>query len=109
MRAIETTVQVAADGTAIVRLPSDVPPGEHQAVIVIEERTPARERRPHLRFSAYPVGLLTDTTFRHEEIYDGGGPWSRQAHGIGRLLTHNVGDFARFGGLITVLPLVPPP
>jgi predicted nucleic acid-binding protein len=28
-----------------------------------------------------------------------------QAHGLGRLLTHNAADFARFAGLITVLSL----
>jgi predicted nucleic acid-binding protein len=28
-------------------------------------------------------------------------------HGIRQILTHNVADFARFAGLITVIPLVP--
>ena len=26
-------------------------------------------------------------------------------HGVSRLLTHNVGDFTRFAGLITLVPL----
>jgi hypothetical protein len=30
-----------------------------------------------------------------------------QAHGIGRLLTHNVVDFARFAHLIAIVPLEP--
>jgi predicted nucleic acid-binding protein len=29
-----------------------------------------------------------------------------RSHGVPRLLTHNVGDFARFGDSITVMPLV---
>jgi hypothetical protein len=29
------------------------------------------------------------------------------AHGIAKLLTHNVADFNRFSAYITVLPLIP--
>jgi hypothetical protein len=41
-------------------------------VVLDDSRTEIATRSP-LRFSAYPVGLATDTTFRREELYDGGG------------------------------------
>jgi hypothetical protein len=30
-----------------------------------------------------------------------------QTYGITRLLTHNTADFARFAGLVQVIPLIP--
>jgi predicted nucleic acid-binding protein len=30
-----------------------------------------------------------------------------QAHGIPKLLTHNIADFARFSSMTTLLPLIP--
>ena len=40
MRTIETTARVSQDGTLTVRVPPDVPPGEHHVVLVID-REPA--------------------------------------------------------------------
>jgi hypothetical protein len=73
MRAIEARVLVERDGTASLRLPTDLPPGEYRAVVVLDEET-GEPPRPLLPFSAYPVGLAVPTTFRREELYDGGGP-----------------------------------
>jgi hypothetical protein len=72
MRAIETTVRVDADGTASLSLPASVPPGEHRAVLVIDDE-PEAPRQPPSPFSTYPVGLAVPTTFRREELYGGGG------------------------------------
>jgi predicted nucleic acid-binding protein len=43
------------------------------------------------------------------QIHDANIVATMEAHGIGRLLTHNTADFARFAKSITILPLVPPP
>jgi len=40
------------------------------------------------------------------QIHDANIVATMEVYGIGRLLTHNTTDFARFGGLITVVPLV---
>jgi hypothetical protein len=74
MRTIETTVTVAENGTATLKLPPDVPAGQHRAVVVLEEHAVQEGPRPPLRLSAYPVGLATTTTFRREELYGRGGP-----------------------------------
>jgi predicted nucleic acid-binding protein len=42
-----------------------------------------------------------------KQIHDGNVVATMQAHGIGKLLTHNTADFARFQGWITIIPLVP--
>lgn len=75
MKTIETTVTVTADGKLTVQLPPDVPPGEHQIVLVIDEKllpekSVTKENRPLLKFSAYPVGLVSESfTFRREDLY----------------------------------------
>ncbi len=71
MRTIETTVRVEPDGTASLRVPADVPPGEHRAVLVLGDEAEAPSPRPPLELSAYPVGLAIPTTFRREELYGG--------------------------------------
>lgn len=43
------------------------------------------------------------------QMHDGNVVATMQVYGVPRLLTHNVGDFARFGQLITVVPLVVSP
>jgi predicted nucleic acid-binding protein len=40
------------------------------------------------------------------QIHDANIVATMQAHGIGRLLTHDTADFARFSRLITIVPLV---
>lgn len=100
MKSIETLATLAEDGTLTAKIPPLIAPGEHQVVIVIDEREPRsmRHERPKqapvkidgfiaegdeakaeqqaparepLRFSAYPVGLICDDfTFRREDLYD---------------------------------------
>ena len=70
MKTIETTVTVTADGKITVKLPPDIPSGEHQVVIVINEQLVAYDKRLPLKFSAYPVGLTDESfTFRREDLY----------------------------------------
>ncbi|OUL33276.1 hypothetical protein [Nostoc sp. 106C] len=75
MRSIETIATVTKDGKITLQLLLDIPEGEHKVVIVIDE-TPVTEKikrtekRLPLKFSAYPVGLVSENiTFRREDIY----------------------------------------
>ncbi len=70
MRAIETDAIVSTDGTLSVKVPSDIRPGSHRVVVVIVEQTAIEKRPEPLKFSTYPVGLISDTlSFRREDIY----------------------------------------
>ncbi len=39
MKTIETTAKVNQEGTLVIELASDLPPGTHKAVLVVEEAT----------------------------------------------------------------------
>jgi hypothetical protein len=73
MKAIEIIATVTADGKITVQLPPDIPAGEHKVVVVIDEqplveKQVTKEKRTPLKFSAYPVGLVSETvTFRRED------------------------------------------
>jgi hypothetical protein len=70
MKTIEVTVTITPDGKLTAPAPPDILPGEHRAVVVIEEKLVAKKERQPLKFSAYPVGLVSETmTFRREDIY----------------------------------------
>lgn len=75
MKTIETTATVSAEGTLTVRVPSDIPPGEHRVVLVIEEQPSPVEHRPPLDFPVddwgpWPEGL----SLSRKDIY---GNWGR--------------------------------
>lgn len=55
------------------------------------------------------VRLLPRLPAGRRRVHDANIVATMLTHGVGRLLTHNVGDFAPFADLITVVPLVPPP
>lgn len=75
MKAIETIATVNKDGKITAQLPPDIPEGEHQVVIVIDEKPltkeeDKKEKKVPLKFSAYPVGLVSESlTFRREDLY----------------------------------------
>ncbi|MEH2046138.1 hypothetical protein [Nostoc sp.] len=75
MKSIETIATVSKDGKITAQLPLDIPDGEHQVVIVIDEKPLAqkhekKEKKAPLKFSAYPVGLISESlTFRREDLY----------------------------------------
>jgi predicted nucleic acid-binding protein len=54
------------------------------------------------------LNLLARITSQGKQIHDANIVATMLAHGVPNLLTHNTTDFARFAGVITVLPLVPP-
>jgi predicted nucleic acid-binding protein len=51
--------------------------------------------------------LLSTVSFGGKQVHDANIVATMQAYGIPQLWTHNTADFARFGSLITVVPLVP--
>ena len=53
------------------------------------------------------LALVRSISVGGKQVHDANIVATMQAYGITRLLTHNVADFARFGALITVDPLVP--
>ena len=69
MRTIELQGIVAPDGTLTVRLPSDVPPGEHRMVLVIDERPVQRPHTPLKLNVGKLAGWPPDATYRREELY----------------------------------------
>ncbi|MBI4493414.1 MAG: hypothetical protein HY690_11555 [Chloroflexi bacterium] len=75
MRTIETTATVAPDGTLTARVPADIPPGEHEVVLVIAEPVVGKKERPPLdlpvhHWGPWPEGL----SLRREDMYD---DWGR--------------------------------
>jgi hypothetical protein len=76
MKTIETVVNVTPNRQIIVQLPPDIPVGEYQVVIVINEsgksdQLAVKNQAKMFKCSAYPVGLLADDfTFRREDLYD---------------------------------------
>ncbi|MBD2612183.1 MAG: hypothetical protein FWK04_06045 [Nostoc sp. GBBB01] len=75
MKTIETIATVSKDGKITAQLPLDIPEGEHQVVIVIDEKPLTEEeknkqKKAPLKFSAYSVGLVSESvTFRREDLY----------------------------------------
>ncbi|HKI31910.1 MAG TPA: PIN domain-containing protein [Gemmataceae bacterium] len=57
--------------------------------------------------TAHLVSLLGSVTCAGKQVHDANIVATMLAHGIPRLLTHNVADFNRFAGHITVIPLIP--
>ena len=73
MRTLEITLTVQPDGTATLELPPDVLPGEHRAVLVIEEMAQEADReQPSDLLQLHTFALTNwaaDATFRREDLY----------------------------------------
>lgn len=54
------------------------------------------------------LALLERVQVGGRQVHDANIVATMLAHGIGRLLTHNVADFARYAAFITVIPLAAP-
>ena len=74
MKAIETTATVTSDGKITLQLPLDISPGEHQVVVIIdekslEEKQERKEKRPPLDFPVHNCGLIPENlSLRREDI-----------------------------------------
>ncbi|OBQ09109.1 hypothetical protein [Anabaena sp. AL09] len=76
MKTIETVVNVTPNRQITVQLPPDIPAGEYQVVIVLNESVKSEElvvknQAKGFKCSDYPVGLVADNfTFRREDLYN---------------------------------------
>ena len=71
MTTIEATASVTADHRLVVDTiaPTEIPPGEHRVVVLIESRSETNAREEPL-FRPYPVGPVSEViTFSREQIY----------------------------------------
>jgi hypothetical protein len=80
MRTFEIKATVAPGGElrVVTRVPSDIPPGDHQAVLILNEATNAVSSegtpKPPLRLKVFDwPAWPANSTFRREEIYDDDG------------------------------------
>jgi hypothetical protein len=75
MITIQTRVTVDDQGIATLRVPRDVAPGEHDAVVVIGEDAIARKVPIMKGFPRHDVrvNVPESSTFRREELYDDSG------------------------------------
>jgi hypothetical protein len=80
MKTITATAIVTPDGKITLQLPPDIPPGEHQVVLVIDEQSASeppltKKERPPLNFPVHDVGPWpADLSLRREDMYD---EWGR--------------------------------
>ncbi|MDF2388894.1 hypothetical protein JMG10_46205 [Nostoc ellipsosporum NOK] len=75
MKSIETIAIVTKDGKMTAQLPQDISEGEHQVVIVIDEKllvekTEKKQKRPPLNFPVDNYGPWPENlSLRREDIY----------------------------------------
>jgi len=75
MRTIEATAIVTSDGTITIQVPSDIPPGEHRVVMVIDEQPVGKGKRLPLDFPVDNWGPWpADLSLSREDMYD---EWGR--------------------------------
>jgi len=71
----ETTATVTKDGKITIQIPSDIEPGEHEVVVIIEERLVKRETRPPLDLPVRDYGPWPgNLSLRREDMYN---EWGR--------------------------------
>jgi hypothetical protein len=78
MRTIETTAVVAVDGKLTITLPSDVVPGEHRIVVVIDTPltvlSPEHPPKPPLKLASWKwEAWPEECVFRREDMYGNDG------------------------------------
>ncbi len=78
MKTFETSISVKVDGSAVIelKLPDNVSPGMHRAIVMVEEQSAAAGSRFDepldflpMKFEAWPK----DCTFRREDLYGDNG------------------------------------
>ena len=70
MRTIETHGTVSPDGSLSVRVPPDIPAGEHRVVVVIDERPLVSSAQPLPPFPILDLGpWLDNLSLRREDMY----------------------------------------
>jgi hypothetical protein len=75
MKTIEATVTVTSEGKITIPVPSDISPGEHKVVVVIDEQPVIKETWPPLDFPVHDYGPWPEgLSLRREDMYD---DWGR--------------------------------
>jgi hypothetical protein len=80
MKTIQTIATVTKDGKITAQLSLDIPEGEHQVVIVIDEqpltkKAQTKQKRPPLKFPVDNYGAWPENlSLRREDMY---GDWGR--------------------------------
>jgi hypothetical protein len=74
MRAIETSISVNPDGSAVIelQLSGNVPAGVHRAVVIVEEQPAVADQYVDAPLNLLPLafeGWPQDCTFRREDLY----------------------------------------
>lgn len=74
MKAIETSISVNPDGSAVIelKLPENVSAGVHRAVVIVEEQPATAGSRVDTLPDLLPMtfeGWPRDCTFRREDLY----------------------------------------
>ncbi|WNZ26286.1 type II toxin-antitoxin system VapC family toxin [Leptolyngbya sp. NK1-12] len=85
--------------------------GSPQPITVVIERvrtfqTQFRVAEDNVQVTDQLLNLLQQFPTAGRQVHDANIVATMLTAGVERLLTHNVGDFDRFSGLITVIPLV---
>ena len=75
MRAVEAKATITEDGRLTVRVPPDIPPGEHRVKVIFEDEpatigSPLGSDFPLIHVDAWPE----DLSLRREDMYD---DWGR--------------------------------
>lgn len=71
MRALTATAVVNADHTLTLQVPTDILPGVHQVVLVLDAPTASSKDKPSFaELTVHQVGLVDPSmTFRREDMY----------------------------------------
>lgn len=74
MRTVETEGIVTPDGRLSVRVPADIPPGQHRVVVVIDEQPVERGSKHLPDFPVIDPGPWPDNlSLRREDMYGANG------------------------------------
>lgn len=69
MRTLQITATVTPDRELKIQLPSEIPTGDYQIVLVMEEQPSPKPRQP-FKFPVDDYGpLLTELSLRREDMY----------------------------------------
>ncbi len=70
MRTLQITATITVDRELTIQLPPEIPAGDYQIVLVIEEQPTQAQRQP-FKFPVDDYGsLLTELSLRREDMYD---------------------------------------
>jgi hypothetical protein len=76
MQTIETVITVTSEGEILVPTRAHLAPGQHKAVLVIDE-TPAQSAnggaKPPLKLHVFALNGTAGATYRREDLYDDDG------------------------------------